>query len=59
MIFNSGNIEKLKEKERILQKKEEPKHSRSKITNKEMYNQITEAITPYLMNDKLKIVAYP
>ena len=59
MMFSKKDLEKLKEKEQILRNKEDGKYFRSKIADASLYEQIKEAIAPYLTDDKLKMLAHP
>ena len=59
MVFNSGALDALKEKERILKEKQESKYFRSKIIHKDLYDQITAAMAPYLTDTNLCMLSHP
>ena len=57
MVFSQKDLATLKEKEQNLRGKENSKYFRSKIEDASLYEQIKEAMTPYLTDDKLKMLA--
>ena len=59
MVFSTTDLETLKEKEKNLRGKEEGKYFRCKLANPILYGQITAALAPYLVDDKLKMLCHP
>ena len=58
MVFSTTDLEALKQKEKNLQEKESNKYFRCKLTHPLLYRQITDAIAPYLTDDKLIMLAH-
>ena len=58
MVFSQKDLATLKEKEQNLCNKEDSNYFRSKIADALLYEQIKEAMAPYLTNDKLKRLAH-
>ena len=58
MVFSTTDLEALKQKEQNLREKESNKYFRCKLTTPALYRQITEAIAPYLLEDKLIMLAH-
>ena len=59
MVFSISDIDALKHKEECLREKEDDKYFLSEVDSPVLYGQITEAIAPYLLDDKLKMLNHP
>ena len=59
MVLSITDIEKLKKNEQNLQEKEYNKYFCYKLTNPVLFTQITEAVAPYLPDDKLIMLGHP
>ena len=56
MVFSVTDLDALKEKEKNLRAKEDGKYFRSKKDDNKLYEQLCEALSPYLTDDKLRML---
>ena len=53
MVFSVTDLDALKEKEKNLRAKEDGKYFRSKEDDNKLYEQLCDALKPYLTDEKL------